>query len=205
MERLKFLKEWRVRIASLIWNNENVYAYPNSRDDFIMSKGLKKKGHEAVEALAEMDIIIDVSHLNDGGFYDIYEKGVKMIATHSNSRSICNHTRNITDDMAVKIAERGGIIGLNVCPIFLYPYPADIEMGRCVSRISDMVRHIMHLYNVAGEDVIAIGSDLDGTEGCLELGSVLDYGRLYAPLKAAGLKERQLEKFYYGNGLRVLE
>ena len=151
-----------------------------------------------------MDIILDVSHLSDGGFQDVYDHGVRMVATHSDSRALCNHPRNLTDDMARKIAQRGGIIGMNVCPIFLRNYPADSRMEDCASRIQDMVEHIMHFYNVAGEDVIAIGSDLDGTEGSLELASVLDYCKLYDPLRKAGLSASQIEKFYYGNGLRVL-
>lgn len=203
-EKLELLDSWGVRIASLIWNNENAYAYPNSTDPAIMARGLKKKGHEAVEALSGMDIILDVSHLSDGGFQDVYDHGVKMVATHSDSRALCNHPRNLTDDMARKIAQRGGIIGMNVCPIFLRNYPADSRMEDCESRIQDMVDHIMHFYNVAGEDVIAIGSDLDGTEGSLELANVLDYCKLYDPLRKAGLSASQIEKFYYGNGLRVL-
>ena len=158
-----------------------------------------------IEALAEMDTIIDVSHLNDGGFYDIYESGVRMVATHSNSRALCPHPRNITDDMAMKIADRGGIIGMNICPAFLYPYPEGTKEEDCRSRIEDMVAHIMHFYSIAGEDVIAIGSDLDGTGGALELASVLDYEKLFDPLKKAGLGERQIEKFYYLNGLRMFK
>lgn len=205
MERLPLLKEWGVKIASLIWNNENKYAYPNSKDASIMTKGLKKKGREAVEILSSLGIILDVSHLNDGGFYDIYESGVRMVATHSNSRALCPHPRNITDDMAMKIADRGGIIGMNICPAFLYPYPEGTKEENCRSRIEDMVAHIMHFYSIAGEDVIAIGSDLDGTGGALELASVLDYEKLFDPLKKAGLSERQVEKFYYLNGLRMFK
>lgn len=202
--KLSLLKSWGVRIASLIWNNENAYAYPNSRDGSVMSRGLKKKGLEAVEALSSMDIIIDVSHLNDGGFYDVFSSGVKMVATHSNSRALCNHPRNITDDMARKIADRGGIIGLNVCPLFLRDYPWRSTEESLLSSVSDMVRHVMYFYKIAGEDVLAIGSDLDGTGGVLEIASPLDYEKLREPLKKAGLTDRQLDKFYFLNGLRVL-
>ncbi len=203
--KLEMLGKWGVKIASLIWNNENAYAYPNSSDSLTMSEGLKEKGSEAVEILSGMGITVDVSHLNDGGFYDIYRQKVRMCATHSNSRELMDHQRNITDDMAHKIADREGVIGVNVCPVFLSSYPEGTDFSKMHSRLDDIVSHIMHFYNVAGEDAIAFGSDLDGTLGILDIASPLDYEKLFDPLLKAGLSLRQLEKFRWLNALRMIQ
>ena len=203
ISRLRILKEWGVRIFGLTWNWENELGYPNSTDPAIMGMGLKEKGIEAVEECGALGMIIDVSHLSDGGFMDVarYAKG-PFIATHSNARSVTDVTRNLTDGELRILADRGGVAGLNLCPAFLHDEKATVP-EEAVSRIDDMVRHIMHIYRTAGEDVPAIGTDFDGIGGQLEIASHCQMHLLWDALGKAGLKASIIDKISYGNALRV--
>lgn len=205
MDRFEEVLSWRPRIASLTWNWENEYGYPNSSDPAIMEKGLKKKGFEILERMKEEDLICDVSHLNDSGFWDVVNSGVKVVATHSNSRSITDCTRNLTDEMIRAIADRGGIVGLNFCPSFLSSYPEGTPKAEHYSRICDMITHIRHIYDVAGEDVLALGTDFDGIGGTLEIPGVESLPCLKQAMEDAGFSSSVVEKFWQKNGLRVLE
>ena len=205
MDRFEEVLSWRPRIASLTWNWENEYGYPNSSDPAVMEKGLKKKGFEMLERMKEEDLICDVSHLNDGGFWDVVNSGVKVVATHSNSRAITDCTRNLTDEMLRAIADRGGIVGLNFCPSFLFSYPEGTPKAEHYSRICDMIAHIRHIYDVAGEDVLALGTDFDGIGGTLEIPGVESLPCLKQAMKNAGFSYSVVEKFWQKNGLRILE
>lgn len=200
-ERLKNLASWGVMIASITWNYENVYAYPCSLDKMLMQKPLKKKGYELLEQLKAYNIAVDVSHLNDGGFYSVASSGVKMLATHSNCRAITNVPRNLTDEMLVKLADCGGVAGLNFCPSFLRDFKDGEER---VSEVDAMVRHVMHAYKVAGEDVLALGTDFDGIGGRLQLENSAALPQLFEALKKAGLPASAINKMKEENVLRLL-
>ena len=204
ISRLSILKDWGVKIFGLTWNWENELAYPNSKDPEVMSRGLKEKGIEAVEECNRLGIIIDVSHLSDGGFYDVakYSK-LPFVATHSNARCVTDVTRNLSDDMLVAIAEHGGVAGLNLCPAFLHEETARREED-AESRIEDMVRHTLHVYKTAGEDILAIGTDFDGIGGKLEIPSPSEFHLLHDALEKNGMKPSVLDKMWYKNAERVL-
>ena len=114
-----------LRMMTLTWNHENELAYPNhgvfNEDgtfcyDADASKGLKEKGFEFIAEMERLGMVIDVSHLSDAGFWDIYNTTTKpFVASHSNARSVCPAVRNLTDDMVRRLAERGGITGINFC------------------------------------------------------------------------------------------
>ena len=204
ISRLAILREWGVRIFGLTWNWENELGYPNSRDPEIMEKGLKEKGIEAVEECGRLGIIVDVSHLSDGGFMDVarYSK-LPFVATHSNCRSVTAASRNLTDEELRILADHGGVAGLNLCPAFLSEDDPSTE-AEAESRISDMVRHVMHAYRTAGEDVLAIGTDFDGIGGRLEIPSPDRMHLLRDALAAAGMRQSVLDKMWDGNAERVL-
>ena len=106
-----------VRMAGPIWNIENEFAFPNSTDPQVMGRGLKPAGFDLVAELDRLGIIIDVSHLSDGGFWDCIEASKHpVIASHSNSRAVCDHPRNLSDEMLKALADSGGVAGLNYCP-----------------------------------------------------------------------------------------
>lgn len=201
ISRLMTLKEWGVKIFGLVWGFENELAFPSSKDSQIMSAGLKDRGFEALSECERLGILVDVSHLSDGGFWDIVKAAKRpFLATHSNSRAMTPSTRNLTDEMLKALADKGGVAGLNLCPDFLI---SSGSKGR-VSTVSDMVRHTNHILNVAGEDVLAIGTDFDGISGELDIGSPDMLYLLRDALGKAGISERIIDKMFYGNAKRIL-
>ena len=193
-----------VRMMTLTWNYENDLAYPNKVDmntGISMPEtehGLKKMGIEFVELMEEIGMAVDVSHLGDAGFWDVAEIMKKpFAASHSNARAIAGHTRNLTDEMIRTMAERGGVMGINYCPVFL----DDREDGG-TSRISAMVRHIKHIRNVGGIECIGLGSDFDGISGTLEIDSPSAVHLLEEALYRNGFTQTEVEKIFYRNVLR---
>lgn len=197
--RLDRLYEEGIRLITLTWNYENCIGYPNSRDSEIMQKGLKPFGVEVVEKMNELGMIIDVSHLSDGGFWDVLKYSKKpIVASHSNARSLCDHPRNLSDEMIKALADKGGIAGIN-----LYPYFVNKDGKATVQDIAD---HVWHMYQTGGEDFVAVGTDFDGfDEGELEIVHMGEMGKLYDAVKKRGLTERQMEKLWSDNVIRVIE
>ncbi len=198
LNRLDCLYEEGIRLMTLLWNEENCMGYPNSLDGEVMKKGLKPFGIETVERMNELGMIIDVSHMSDGGFWDVLRYSKKpVVASHSNARVLSNHPRNLTDEMIRALAEKGGVAGLNLYPYFIN------ESG--MANIDDLIRHIEHLFYVGGEDFVAIGTDFDGfDQGELELRNIGEMNLLYDALKKRKFNDRQLEKFWHGNAMRVM-
>ena len=197
IEHLKEFYDLGVRMMTLTWNHENEIGYPHNRPEF-SKRGLKRFGEEVVEKMNELVMIVDVSHLSDAGFYDVARLSKKpFIATHSNSRAMKNHSRNLNDDMIKILANSGGVTGINFCSAFLGNYE--------ISSIKDMVRHIKHIRNIGGIDVVALGSDFDGIENKVEISDVSEMGKLAIELEKEGFTTTEIEKIYYKNALRVIK
>lgn len=206
LEKLQIYHEKGIRLVSLTWNFENSIGYPNSNDENIMGKGLKDFGIQVIENMNEIGMMIDVSHLSDGGFYDVAKHSKKpFLASHSNSRKLSNVSRNLTDDMIKIIADKGGLIGINFCPPFLNDSNLAKGLEENVSKISDMIRHIKHIVDVGGEDVIGIGSDFDGIGGSLEIDNPKAMGNLFESLNKEGFSDDFIEKFAYKNSLNFIK
>ncbi|MGY0373380.1 dipeptidase [Clostridium sp. JNZ J1-5] len=186
-----------VKLITLTWNFPNEIGYPNARAEYT-NKGLTPFGIQVVEEMNNLNMIIDVSHLSDGGFYDVakYSKS-PFVASHSNARAITNHPRNLTDDMIKILAEKGGIIGINFFGNFLG--------GGQFSKIEDMVSHIQHIRNIGGIDVISLGSDFDGIDSTLEIEHIGQIDRLIEGLKKHHFTDDDIEKILYKNALRLLK
>ncbi len=200
MENIEWLYNEGVRMIALTWNYENCFGYPNSTDTDVMQKGLKDFGKEAVEQMNELGIAIDVSHLNDGGFWDVAGLSKKpFIASHSNCRAISPHQRNMTDEMIRALAEKGGVMGLNLCGAFLNEDAKGTE-----SRIPQMIRHLKHMVNVGGIETAAIGTDFDGIEGDFDIASCSRMQLLFDSMKKDGFTAGQIEKIAYKNVERAL-
>ena len=207
---LRDLYRLGVRMMTLTWNHENSLAYPNNVPgdgetvfpyEPDMSRGLKEKGYAFIEEMERLGIIIDVSHLSDAGFYDVYEHtGKPFVASHSNARALCGHCRNLTDDMIRKLAERGGVTGLNYCCSFLMEPD---ENGHVQSRVAKMAEHAKYLEKVGGIDCIGLGSDFDGIGGDLEMKDASMLPLLVDALRKAGFHESEVDKILYKNVLRV--
>lgn len=200
LERLGKLYQEGVRLITPIWNYENCFGYPNSREERIMSQGLKLFGKEAVEYAGELGMILDVSHASDGAFQDILEcaKG-PVIASHSNCRALCDHPRNLTDGMIRSLSEAGGVAGLNFYGAFL--------SGGKESRLEAMMAHIKHMIQVGGSEFPAIGTDFDGFDGMdyEDIPKAENMALLWDALKKAGIRESQMDGIWRKNAERVLK
>ena len=214
IENLREAYRRGVRKSTLTWNYENELAFghrferdPKTGTPLMVAddvNGLKKTGFEFVEAMEEMGMIIDVSHLNDAGIRDILKtirKSTPFVASHSNARGLCHHPRNLTDEFLKALAEHGGVTGINFCHAFLNDdqlYDTDK-----LSRISDMVEHAKYIKNIAGIDVIGLGSDFDGVSSVLEINGAGEMQKLAEALDRAGFTGEEVEKIFWKNTLRV--
>ena len=153
-DELDTLHRMGLRVMGLCWDTNELATSAWDKED----NGLTKEGFMMVDKLSSYGIIIDVSHLSDKSFYDVLERtAYPVIATHSNFRDVCASPRNLTLDMAKRIARRGGIIGLNIYPAFLN------DTGTADK--NDIFRHVDYCLDNLGEDVLCFGCDIDGTDG----------------------------------------
>lgn len=186
-----------VRAITLTWNAVNKIGFPN-KEEKNRDKGLTDFGKEVVHEMNRLGMLIDVSHLSDQGFYDVARLSSKpFIASHSNSRTMKNHARNLTDDMIKTLSKKGGVTG--IC--FERRFLGDSENAR----IEDMVRHIKHIRNVGGIDVVALGSDYDGSHPGYEIENIGEIGKLADELKDNKFSEDEIDKIFYKNALRVIK
>lgn len=200
IERLEELYRRGIRLMTPMWNYENCFGYPNSRDNSVMQQGLKPFGIEAVRVMGELGMIVDVSHASDGTFRDILTNARgPVVASHSNCRALCNHPRNLTDEMIRELANSGGVAGLNFYGPFLGTDNASL--------VEEMTEHILHMIQYGGSSFPSIGTDFDGFDGIegLDIPKVENMERLWDALKKKGVSESQLEKIWNGNALRIIK
>ena len=180
------------RIASLTWNEKNSLA-----GSHITGGGLTDRGREFVREAQRLGILLDVSHISDEAFWDIMDiTQAPIIATHSNSRTVCNVSRNLTDDMFRAICQTGGVAGFNQCAPFVGKQP-DLDTA---------CDHILHFLELDPEGRhVALGGDLDGCE-TLPAGfaGVQDYPALANRLLARGLNEEIVLNIFWNNALGVM-
>jgi membrane dipeptidase len=194
---LRTLYRLGVRMLTLTWNFENELGYPGAMRAE-QSHGLKPAGIEAVREMNRLGMIVDVSHLGDKGFWDVAQYSEKpFVASHSNARSLCGHSRNLTDDMIRALADKGGVMGINFCGDFLNPN------GK--SRVADMVRHMKHIINVGGIHCLGLGTDYDGIGGDLELPSCGMTQRLAEEMEHQGFKEPEIQAVFSQNVLNLYQ
>lgn len=198
IERLEEFYNMGLRLVTLTWNYVNCIGYPNSKNPAQMALGLKKFGFEVIERMNDLGMIVDVSHLSDGGFNDVVSHSQKpIIASHSNARTIHNVPRNLSDEMIRKISDIGGVIGIN----FYYHF---LGKGN-ISKISAIIEHIKYIKKVGGIECIALGSDFDGIEGELEITNIGEVHKLQDALRKKGMKTAEIEKISWLNAARVIK
>ncbi len=205
LEVLRILYRLGVRMLTLTWNFENELGWPNTVAklpgyDPSHTYGLKDTGVAFVKEMQRLGMIVDVSHLSDDGFYDVAQlskqAGIPFVASHSNARALCAHSRNLTDDMIRTLADCGGVTGINFCGSFL---DAQTEC----SRVARMVEHMRHIVNVGGIDCLGLGTDFDGIGGDLELERCGKMPLLADEMARQGFTQREIEAVFSGNVLRV--
>lgn len=151
------VEAWRnkgVRMAALLWNNPNALGYPAKSGD---QRGLTAYGLQVVKEMQRVGMAVDVSHLNDAGFYDIFAKtNLPPMASHSCCRALCSHFRNLTDEQLRLMIREGGFVGVNFYPYFLS------QDGKANAAL--IARHIDHICQMGGAEIVGFGSDFDGIE-----------------------------------------
>ena len=210
-ENLHELHRLGVRMICLLHNLINPIGYPNFGRYFAdgspdrttpnTTTGLTGFGRELVKEMNRLGMVIDVSHLSDKGFYDVVELSDKPImASHSNARTICGNIRNLTDDMLYKLADNGGVTGINYAKHFMCN---DEERGK--NSVACSIEHIQYIKKKIGVDHIALGSDFDGINPNIELSDASKMGMLLQGLDKAGFTTSEIEKIGYKNALRVFQ
>ncbi len=183
-----------VRMVGLVHSLRNQLA--DGVTDARTRGGLSAFGVEVVEELHRLGVLIDVSHLNDAGFWDLLDVSTQpIVASHSNSRAVCAHARNLTDDQIGALADRKGVMGINFAPSFVHPTRAD------VARVVD---HIDQIVELVGADYVGLGSDFDGIRSTpLGLEDVSKLPNVTQELVRRGYPETEIRKILGENHLRV--
>ena len=192
VERIEEMYNKGVRIFSLTWNYQNEFA-----SGCLHEGGIKKKGYAAIEKLNSLRMALDVSHLNEEGFWDA-AKAYKhpLCATHSCVYDICANPRNLKKEQISHIIESGGYIGINFFPEFLCGGEG---------KISDVLRHIEYILSLGGEDCAGLGADFCGIQYTPEgLESSADYQKLPEAMELRGYSKELIEKICYGNFERFI-
>ncbi len=180
-----------VRLVTLTWNHENALG-----GSCVSGGGLTERGRTFVREANRLGVALDLSHGSEALFWDVLAESRRpILASHSNSRAICEHRRNLTDEQFAALAKAGGTAGINLYAEFL-------SAGRCT--LADVLAHIERFFSLGGEDHVTLGTDFDGCDRLPEeIASVADMPRLADALAAHGYTDEQIEKIFYKNLLRV--
>ena len=191
---LELAYEKGVRMISLVWNVPNGLAAPCGSDE-----GLTEKGKRFFKRAQQLGMLVDVSHVSEKGFWDMAELAEKpIIASHSDSFSVCSHPRNLTDEQFKAIRELGGTAGLNLFVPFLTQEPR--------ASFDDLRRHLDHFLELGGEGHIALGADLDGCDRLPEGFSGLDdYAKLSDFLKTTGYSDETIQNLFCNSLMKVVK
>ena len=210
LDNLRRLYDRGARMMTLTWNYANEIGYPNCLDEKgaenpwgvpNTTNGLTPFGIDCVREMQRIGMIVDISHLSDAGFYDMLKYTDKpFVASHSNARTIGGHSRNMTDDMIKKMAERGGVLGMNYCAGFL---SMEQDYDKAQGTVEMIVDHLRHIKKIAGCECMGLGSDFDGIPTHAELPDASYLPRLSEALEKAGFTYSEIEKIFSGNVLRV--
>ena len=205
LDALHVLYRAGLRSLGPVWSRPTIFAegvpfrFPSTGDT---GPGLSPAGFDLVRECNALGIMLDMSHLNEKGFWDVVETSdAPIVATHSNAYEICPNARNLTDDQLRTIGQSGGMVGLNFATAFLRP---DGQM-KADTPLENMLRHLDHMIRLAGEDHVGLGSDFDGAMVPEAIGDISGLPNLRAAMQAHGFDEAMMEKLCFGNWLAVLE
>ncbi len=202
---LEVLYHAGLRSLGPVWSRSTIFGhgvpfrYPSDGD---IGPGLTDHGLQLVKRCNEMKIVLDLSHLNEAGFWDVARYSTQpLIASHSNAHAICPHARNLTDKQLAAIRESDGMVGLNFAVAFLR------EDGKMLADVplEQMLRHLDHLIEQLGEDRVGFGSDYDGAIVPKQLSSCANLPELRHAMANHGYSDALMSKLCHENWLRVLE
>lgn len=193
-----------LRSLGPVWSRPTIFAhgvpfrFPSSPDT---GPGLSDHGRRLVARCNDLGVLIDLSHLNEAGFWDVAKlSDAPLVATHSNAHVLCPHSRNLTDRQLDAIAQSDGMVGLNFATAMLR---ADGQMRSDVP-LSTILEHLDHMIGLMGEDRVGLGSDFDGAIVPAPIGDVAGLPTLVSAMRAHGYGETLIAKLCRGNWMRVL-
>jgi len=205
LNALEVLHAAGLRSLGPVWSRPTIFGhgvpfrFPSTPDT---GPGLTDAGKRLVRRCNALGIMLDLSHLNEAGFWDVARiSDAPLVATHSNAHAICPHARNLTDAQLDAIAESDGMVGLNFAAAFLRE---DGQMNPDVP-LETLLRHLDHLIGRLGEDRVGFGSDFDGAVVPADIGDVAGLPALGKAMAAHGYDDKLLKKLGHENWLRVLE
>ena len=194
-----------LRSLGPVWSRPTDYGhgvpfrYPSSPD---IGDGLTAAGKELVRYCNSRKIMLDLSHLNEKGFWDVAEiSDAPLVATHSNVHAICPHARNLTDEQLDAIRQSDGMVGVNFAVAFLRP---DGQMRADIG-LDIVLRHLDELIEKLGEDRVGFGSDFDGAMVPQDIGSCGDLGRLRQAMHDHGYSAALMAKLCHENWMALLD
>ncbi len=204
LDALEVLYQSGLRSLGLVWSRPNAFGqgvpfkFPSSPDT---GPGLTEAGKALVRVCNELGVLLDLSHLNEQGFWDVTRLSkAPLVATHSNAHALCASARNLTDEQLRAIRDSGGMVGVNFAVSMLRPDGRpDPE-----TPLEVMIRHFDHLIERLGEDQVGFGSDFDGTIVPNAIRDATGLPHLVEALRSAGYDQALLEKLAFRNWLRVL-
>ncbi len=186
-----------VRMITLTWNFDNELGCCHLNKE---EKGLSKLGMEVVEQMENLHMIPDLSHGSDALFTDVCKVAKKpFVASHSNARSVYNHSRNLSDDMIRMLAERGGIMGMN----FYAGFTSARSVRDSICYLEDILAHMKQVYKVGGIDCLALGSDFDGIDTEVEWQDASGMELLLHGMQRVGFTPSECDKIMRNNVLRL--
>lgn len=192
LEGLEWAQRQGVCAINLTWNHQNALSGSHCEGP---DQGLTPLGREFVRRMGELQVLVDVSHLSQAGFWDVMEVCAGgVIASHSNARGVWDHTRNLTDEQITAIIEHQGVIGLNFYESFVGG-SRDLEAVR---------RHLDHILALGGAKSVALGGDWDGADLIKPLSHITRLEGFYRYLLEQGYGEALLHDLFYNNLMRVV-
>jgi membrane dipeptidase len=195
---LRVLHRLGVKAMTLTWNERNQIA--DGAAEGRTRGGLTNFGVELVAEMNRIGMIVDVSHISDAGFFDVIETtNSPIIASHSNCRALCNHRRNLTDEMIKLLAGKGGVMGMNFAPSFVDENKGHVTLDRVLD-------HVDHVVKTVGVEHVGLGSDFDGIDSTPKgLENVTRMPYFTEGLLKRGYNEDDILKILGENFLRVFK
>jgi len=201
LKELRVFYEAGLRCLAPTWARSNIFAHGVRFGTEQVEDGLTTAGRELVHACNRLGIILDLSHINPAGFWDMIEESKSpIIATHSSVKALSPHARNLDDEQIRAIAEQGGTIGINFSNMFLRP---DMQREATDTDIEVIVAHFDYVVNLAGDQHVSFGTDFDGTSIPAVVKDATGLPLVLRALKARGYSDGRLERICNGNFLRV--
>ncbi len=202
LKELRVFYEAGLRCLAPTWSRSTIFAHGVSFGGGLPETGLTDIGRALVHECDRLGIILDVSHINPAGFWDMIEESKNpMVATHSSVRAISPHVRNLEDEQIRAIAKKGGTIGINFANIFLRP---DMRPDPDVD-LDLIVRHFEHIVDLVGDEHVSFGTDFDGTAVPEVVKDATGLPVVLREMKSRGWSDDRIERICNGNFVRVME